>query len=212
MYATAATWRPSRTSRGYGPEAAGSVRGADTRGSPVCDSSTPVADIQAQGSFVSYRHQSRPSDLRPLSLVLPPELPVFGTPQRAQTAAHRIAQDSPSLPPLVAPINERGQGTPGVESEEQPLLWTPIMSPPTNVVTIELPIEGLPALTDPTDEFADEARFLLALKLFEQGRISSGKAGTLCGLGRVGFLVAASRAGVPVVDLGESQLGGEFAP
>jgi predicted HTH domain antitoxin len=86
------------------------------------------------------------------------------------------------------------------------------MSPPTNVLTIELPIEGLPALTDPTDEFADEARFLLALKLFEQGRISSGKAGTLCGLGRVGFLVAASSAGVPVVDLSESELAEEFAP
>jgi len=56
------------------------------------------------------------------------------------------------------------------------------MSLPPNVLTIELPIEGLPALTDPTDKFADEARFLLALKLFEQGRISSGKAGTLCGL------------------------------
>jgi predicted HTH domain antitoxin len=81
-----------------------------------------------------------------------------------------------------------------------------------NVLTIELPVEGLPSPTELPADFADEARFLLALKLFEQGRISSGKAGTLCGLGRVGFLLAASRAGVPVVDLTDEELVTEFAP
>jgi predicted HTH domain antitoxin len=81
-----------------------------------------------------------------------------------------------------------------------------------NVLTIDLPIEGLPSPAELRDDFADEARFLLALKLFEQGRISSGKAGTLCGLGRVGFLLGASRAGVPVVDLAEDELAEEFAP
>ncbi|MBK1618323.1 hypothetical protein CKO42_07690 [Lamprobacter modestohalophilus] len=59
--------------------------------------------------------------------------------------------------------------------------------------------------------FADEARFLLAVKLFEQGRISSGKAGRLCGMGRVEFLLAASRSGVPVVDLQGDDLVTEFA-
>ncbi len=81
-----------------------------------------------------------------------------------------------------------------------------------NVLTIELPVEGLPSPTELPDDFADEARFFLAMKLFEQGRISSGKAGTLCGLGRVGFLLAASRAGVPVVDLNNEELAAEFAP
>ncbi|MFB1512683.1 MAG: UPF0175 family protein, partial [Thiocapsa sp. C3-sup] len=57
----------------------------------------------------------------------------------------------------------------------------------------------------------DEARFLLALKLFEQGRISSGKAAVLCGMGRVAFLLAAGRAGVPVVDLSGDDLDEEFA-
>jgi hypothetical protein len=37
--------------------------------------------------------------------------------------------------------------------------------------------------------FADEARFLLAVKLFEQGRISSGKAGRLCDMGRIFLLL-----------------------
>ncbi len=65
--------------------------------------------------------------------------------------------------------------------------------------------------TELTGDFANEARFLLALKLFELGRITSGKAGRLCGMGRVEFLLAASRAGVPVVDLTDDELVNEFA-
>jgi predicted HTH domain antitoxin len=80
-----------------------------------------------------------------------------------------------------------------------------------NTLMIELPVEGLPSPSELTDSFPDEARFLLALKLFEQGRISSGKAGRLCGMGRVEFLLAASRAGVPVVDLSGDDLAEEFA-
>ncbi len=80
-----------------------------------------------------------------------------------------------------------------------------------NTLSIELPIDGLPSPAERADNFPDEARFLLALKLFELGRISSGKAGLLCGLGRVEFLLAASRAGVPVVDLSTDELTEEFA-
>lgn len=80
-----------------------------------------------------------------------------------------------------------------------------------NTLMIELPVDGLPSSSELPDNFADEARFLLALKLFEQGRISSGKAGRLCGMGRVEFLLAASRAGVPVVDLSGDELAEEFA-
>jgi predicted HTH domain antitoxin len=80
-----------------------------------------------------------------------------------------------------------------------------------NNLTIELPSDGLPSPTELTADFANEARFLLALKLFELGRITSGKAGRLCGMGRVEFLLAASRAGVPVVDLTDDELIGEFA-
>ena len=44
-------------------------------------------------------------------------------------------------------------------------------------LTIELPVDGLPSAAELPANFSDEARFLLAVKLFEQGRISSGKAG-----------------------------------
>ena len=79
-----------------------------------------------------------------------------------------------------------------------------------NTLILELPLEGLPSAAAFSDNFADEARFLLALKLFEQGRISSGKAGRLCRMGRVEFLLSASRAGVPVVDLTDEELAEEF--
>jgi len=79
-----------------------------------------------------------------------------------------------------------------------------------NTLTIELQVEGLSSAAELPANFADEVRFLLALKLFEQGRISSGKAGRLCDMGRVEFLMAASRSGVPVVDLSGDDLILEF--
>jgi len=78
-------------------------------------------------------------------------------------------------------------------------------------LTIELPLESLPLPTELPDNFSDEVRFLLALKLFEQGRITSGKAGRLSGMGRIEFLLAVSRAGVPVVDLSQDEMDAEFA-
>jgi len=80
-----------------------------------------------------------------------------------------------------------------------------------NTLTIELPVDGPPSAAELSDNFADEAPFFLALKLFELGRISSAKAGLLCGKSRVEFLMTASRAGVPVVDLKGDDLAEEFA-
>lgn len=79
-----------------------------------------------------------------------------------------------------------------------------------DTLTIELPLDDLPSAAELPEDFADEVRWLVALKLFGQGRISSGKAGRLCGMGRVAFLLAAGRAGVPVVDLGAGDLTAEF--
>jgi predicted HTH domain antitoxin len=51
------------------------------------------------------------------------------------------------------------------------------------------------------DEFEREARFLLAAKLYELGRLSSGRAAQLCGMGRVEFLASLGRAGVSISNL-----------
>jgi len=77
-------------------------------------------------------------------------------------------------------------------------------------LTPELPIAGRPSPVESAPNIADEAGFLSVLKGFEQGRMSSGKAGRSCGLGRVEFLLKASRVGVPVVDLEGEDLADEF--
>ena len=50
-------------------------------------------------------------------------------------------------------------------------------------------------------EFADEARFLLAAKYYEMGKLTSGQAAKLCGKGRVDFLLSLQRAGIPMCNL-----------
>jgi predicted HTH domain antitoxin len=50
-------------------------------------------------------------------------------------------------------------------------------------------------------EFDEEARFLLAAKLYEMGRLSSGQAAKLCGKGRVDFLLSLPRIGVSISNL-----------
>ncbi len=51
------------------------------------------------------------------------------------------------------------------------------------------------------NEFDDEARFLLAAKLYELGRLTSGQAAKLCGKGRVDFLLSLPRIGVSISNL-----------
>jgi predicted HTH domain antitoxin len=56
------------------------------------------------------------------------------------------------------------------------------------------------------EELARQSQFLLALKFFELGRVTSGQAAEMCGMNRVDFLVAASQTGTPVADLNEEEL------
>ena len=51
------------------------------------------------------------------------------------------------------------------------------------------------------DEFNREARFLLAAKLYELGRLTSGQAARLCEKYRVEFLLSLPRAGVSISNL-----------
>ena len=60
------------------------------------------------------------------------------------------------------------------------------------------------------EEFEREARFLLALKLFELRRISAGKAAEMSGMEKPEFLLKASQLNVAVGDLDQDQLEAEF--
>ena len=78
-------------------------------------------------------------------------------------------------------------------------------------ITIELPENVLLSTGQSQEDFVREAKFLLALKLFELGRISSGRAAELSGMNRVDFLLTAGRMGVPVADLEGDELEREFS-
>ena len=58
-----------------------------------------------------------------------------------------------------------------------------------NTVTITYTEDLLLSLKENRDEFETEAKYLLALKLYELGKISSGKAAKIAGLSRVNFLL-----------------------
>jgi predicted HTH domain antitoxin len=68
-------------------------------------------------------------------------------------------------------------------------------------LTIEYSEDILFGLGLSPEQFTDEARFLLAAKLYEQGRLTSGQAAKLCGKTRVAFLLSLERAGVPMSNL-----------
>jgi len=60
-------------------------------------------------------------------------------------------------------------------------------------------------------ELEQRSKFLLALKYFELGEITSGQAARMAGMGRVAFWNEASKCGVAVIDMDEEEMALEFA-
>jgi predicted HTH domain antitoxin len=79
------------------------------------------------------------------------------------------------------------------------------------VIHIDLPESILLSTGQSQEDFVRDAKFFVALKLFELGRISSGRAAEICGVPRIEFLLLAGRSGVPVADLDAEELSREFA-
>lgn len=63
-------------------------------------------------------------------------------------------------------------------------------------IIIELPESILIPTGQSREGFVQEAKFLLASKLYELGRLSSGRAAAICGMDRVTFLLSLHRVGV----------------
>jgi predicted HTH domain antitoxin len=71
---------------------------------------------------------------------------------------------------------------------------------------ITYPSEILWALQQEPEEFEREARTYLALKLYEQGRLSSGLAATLAGVPRLAFLFLLGQNGLSPVGVEPEEL------
>lgn len=72
--------------------------------------------------------------------------------------------------------------------------------------------ETLPdALQQTPEQFEQEAKWAMAVKLFEMKRISSGTAAQLVGTDRVTFLLSLQRYKVPMIDLDEAELLSDLA-
>ncbi len=76
----------------------------------------------------------------------------------------------------------------------------------SNTLTIEYADDLLFALGVSEKEFSDEAKLLIAAKLYEMGKLSSGQAANLAGKSRVEFLFSLSRLNVPMSNLREEDL------
>lgn len=71
--------------------------------------------------------------------------------------------------------------------------------------------ESLPAVSNQSPEtFEEEARKAMAVKLYEMGRLSSGHAAQLAGIGRVEFLLTCINMGVPSVEWDDTEISKEF--
>lgn len=68
-------------------------------------------------------------------------------------------------------------------------------------LTIEYGEDILLGLGLSPEQFTEEAKFLLAAKLYELGRLTSGQAAKLCGKERVEFLFLLEHAGVTMSNL-----------
>jgi predicted HTH domain antitoxin len=77
-------------------------------------------------------------------------------------------------------------------------------------VTIPYPAGLEESIQTTSGEVQQEIRLMAALKMFELGNLSSGKAAELAGLSRIGFFEACARYKVSVFNYSAEELEGEI--
>lgn len=73
-------------------------------------------------------------------------------------------------------------------------------------ITITCPEQVLVSLKEEPNEFARDLTLTAAMKFYELGRLSSGRAAELAGVSRVAFLHRAAQFRVPVIDESKEDL------
>lgn len=81
----------------------------------------------------------------------------------------------------------------------------------TNFVTIPYPETLLLSLKKNSAEFENEARLLLAVKLYELERITTGTAAQLAGMSRLEFILTLSRFGLSPIGVDPEELATDLA-
>jgi predicted HTH domain antitoxin len=70
-------------------------------------------------------------------------------------------------------------------------------------LTIEYPDEILVSLKETQDDFSEELKIAAAVKLYEMGKLSSGKAARLAGMDKISFLKILGKYQVSISTLEE---------
>ena len=78
-------------------------------------------------------------------------------------------------------------------------------------VSLEIPTTTFAALGESPDEFVSEMRIAAAVKWYELGRLSQGKAAEVAGLTRAAFIEALSRFKVSPIQISAEEMAKELA-
>ena len=73
-------------------------------------------------------------------------------------------------------------------------------------ISFDLPAEALAALGLSPDEATQEARRILAIHWYDQGRISQGTGARIAGVGRQEFLEELGKAKIPAIQITAEEL------
>ena len=85
------------------------------------------------------------------------------------------------------------------------------MNVATNVLTIPYPQDLLLSLKEDERSFESEAKLLLAVKLYEMGRVTTGMAARLAGVDRVSFMFELDRFGLSPIGVDADELEQDMA-
>jgi predicted HTH domain antitoxin len=80
------------------------------------------------------------------------------------------------------------------------------MREPKEMVAVDYPADVRLSLGETKEEFAQELKMLAAVKLYEMGKVSSGKAAALAGTDRASFLLGLGRYRVSVFNYTPEEL------
>jgi predicted HTH domain antitoxin len=77
-------------------------------------------------------------------------------------------------------------------------------------IVVEIPQQVPDAAQCSASEFSHQAKMAMAAKLYEMGKLSSGMAAQMVGIGRVDFLLQLSHYGVAMIDLDKGELASDM--